>query len=343
MVKNMKIKHFFILTFLLLLSSFFASAQTPLVKNGKAKGRIICSPQNTVNDEAASLLRQFVERISGASLPIVHQANPRKGDIVIGESTTRAGEDGFALESDGGVLRIKSGGDRGSIYGVVELLERYLGVTYYAKDVYTLTPSADITLPHIDMADTPAFRFRQTFSYGNDDPVYRRWMRLESHDELFAADMWVHTFNQLLPAEVYGKAHPEYYSMINGRRQPGNHSQWCLTNPEVFELACQKIDSIFRAHPDKHMISVSQNDGNGTYCQCPACKKVEEEEGAVSGNYIRFLNRLAQRFPDKEFSTLAYLFTMDPPHLTKPLPNVNIMLCDIDCKREVPLLSLIHI
>ena len=337
MVKNMKIKHFFILTFLLLLSSFFASAQTPLVKNGKAKGRIICSPQNTVNDEAASLLRQFVERISGASLPIVHQANPRKGDIVIGESTTRAGEDGFALESDGGVLRIKSGGDRGSIYGVVELLERYLGVTYYAKDVYTLTPSADITLPHIDMADTPAFRFRQTFSYGNDDPVYRRWMRLESHDELFAADMWVHTFNQLLPAEVYGKAHPEYYSMINGRRQPGNHSQWCLTNPEVFELTCQKIDSIFRAHPDKHMISVSQNDGNGTYCQCPACKKVEEEEGAVSGNYIRFLNRLAQRFPDKEFSTLAYLFTMDPPHLTKPLPNVNIMLCDIDCKREVPL------
>ena len=141
----MKIKHFFILTFLLLLSSFFASAQTPLVKNGKAKGRIICSPQNTVNDEAASLLRQFVERISGASLPIVHLANPRKGDIVIGESTTRAGEDGFALESDGGVLRIKSGGDRGSIYGVVELLERYLGVTYYAKDVYTLTLQPNVS------------------------------------------------------------------------------------------------------------------------------------------------------------------------------------------------------
>ena len=83
----MKIKHFFILTFLLLLSSFFASAQTPLVKNGKAKGRIICSPQNTVNDEAASLLRQFVERISGASMPIVHQANPRKGKTVISTRT----------------------------------------------------------------------------------------------------------------------------------------------------------------------------------------------------------------------------------------------------------------
>jgi len=144
-------------------------------------------------------------------------------------------------------------------------------------DTYTLTPAATITLPAIDLSETPAFRFRQTFSYGNDDPVYRRFMRLEAHDELFAADMWVHTFNQILPADVYGKAHPEYYSMINGRRQPGTHSQWCLTNNDVFELACQKIDSIFRANPGRRIISVSQNDGNGTYCQCPECKRVEEE------------------------------------------------------------------
>lgn len=59
--------------------------------------------------------------------------------------------------------------------------------------------------------------------------------------------------------------------------------------------------------------------------------------GRLSGNYIRFLNKLAARFPDKEFSTLAYLFTMQPPKHVRPLPNVNIMLCDIDCNREVPL------
>ena len=52
---------------------------------------------------------------------------------------------------------------------------------------------------------------------------------------------------------------------------------------------------------------------------------------------MRFLNKLAERFPDKQFSTLAYLFTMHPPKHVKPLPNVNIMLCDIDTKREVPL------
>ena len=68
-----------------------------------------------------------------------------------------------------------------------------------------------------------------------------------------------------------------------------------------------------------------------------ACRAVDEYEGSPSGNLIRFLNKLAQRFPDKEFSTLAYLYSMHPPKHTRPLPNVNIMLCDIDCKREVPL------
>ena len=333
----MKNKKLVTLVTILLTALTAATAQTTIVKNGKAKSRIVCASQDTICQEAASLLRLFVERISGAQMPVVTSSQPRRGDIVIGETTTRAGEDGFSLETDGGMLHIKSGGDRGSIYGVTTLLERFMGVSYYAKNVYTLTPSPTIVLPAINLAETPAFRFRQTFSYGNDDPAYKRFMHLESHDELFAADMWVHTFNQILPADVYGKAHPEYYSMINGRRQPGTHSQWCLTNDEVFNLACQKIDSIFRANPGRRMLSVSQNDGNGTYCQCPECKKVEEEEGAVSGNYVRFLNKLARRFPDKEFSTLAYLFTMNPPRKTKPLPNVNIMLCDIDCKREVPL------
>lgn len=333
----MKTKAIIMAATLGLLSFSLTNAQTILVKNGKAKCRIVLNGQDAINEEAAQMLNLFTERISGAKLPIVKDAAARKGDIVIGDKTNRAGEDGFSLESDGTTLRIKSGGGCGSIYGVATLLERYMGVSYYAKEIYALTPTKDIVIPALNICETPAFRFRQTYSYGNEDPIYKRFMRLESHEELFASDMWVHTFNQILPADVYGKAHPEYYSMINGKRQPGTHSQWCLTNPEVFELACQKIDSIFRANPDRRMISVSQNDGNGTYCQCPECKKVEEEEGAVSGNYIRFLNKLAQRFPDKEFSTLAYLFTMNPPHKTKPLPNVNIMLCDIDCKREVPL------
>lgn len=312
-------------------------AQVCLVSKGKAQARIVLAQESDVNRKAAQLLQRFVRETSGGELPIVANGRRSKNCVVIGESTNEATDDGYVIDCSRGTLAIKTAGGKGAIYGVAALLEKQLGVDYLAKDFYTLTPSADVRIPQMHVAESPAFRFRQTFSYSNNDSTYRDWMRLQEHREMFAADMWVHTFDRLLPSSVYGKSHPEYYSFINGERRPGNHSQWCLTNPDIFEIVAHRIDSIFKANPNQNMISVSQNDGNDTYCQCPECRKVNEYEGSPAGCYVRFLNRLAERFPDKQFSTLAYLFTMHPPKHVKPLPNVNIMLCDIDTKREVPL------
>jgi hypothetical protein len=188
----------------------------------------------------------------------------------------------------------------------------------------------------IERIENPSFRYRQTQSYSLRDPIYKLWHRLEYPNEIFAENMWVHTFNRLLPASEYGASHPEYYAFVNGERRPGTASQWCLTNPEVFNIVALRIDSIFKANPGKQIISVSQNDSQ-THCACDECRAVDDYEGSPSGTIIRFLNKLAARFPDKEFSTLAYLYSVPPPKHTKPLPNVNIMLCDIDCYREVPL------
>ncbi len=313
------------------------SAQVCLVSKGKPQARIVLAQENDINRKAAQLLQRFVRETSGGELPIVANGRRSKNCVVIGESTNEATDDGYVIDCLRGTLAIKTAGGKGAIYGVAALLEKQLGVDYLAKDFYTLTPSADVRIPQMHVAESPAFRFRQTFSYSNNDSTYRDWMRLQEHCEMFAADMWVHTFDRLLPSSVYGKSHPEYYSFINGERRPGNHSQWCLTNPDIFEIVAHRIDSIFKANPNQNMISVSQNDGNDTYCQCPECRKVNEYEGSPAGCYVRFLNRLAECFPDKQFSTLAYLFTMHPPKHVKPLPNVNIMLCDIDTKREVPL------
>lgn len=50
-----------------------------------------------------------------------------------------------------------------------------------------------------------------------------------------------------------------------------------------------------------NIISISQNDSNFTYCRCEECEKVNQYEGAPSGNYIRFLNKLAERSPTRSF------------------------------------------
>lgn len=334
------LKYYCILSLALLVPMIELNAQIDLVKKGKPFSRIIVANNDSINREAAELLQNFVEKISGATLPILNTSKVKQGDVIIGMGETSGlSEDGFRLSTEGNMLKVSSGGDKGTIYGIVTLLEEYLGVDCFTSNVYVYQSRKDITIPEINRHENPTFRYRQTNSYAlREDPLYKLWFRLEEPNEVFADNLWVHTFGRLLPAAEYGRSHPEYYSYINGERRPGSASQLCLTNPEVFEIVANRIDSIFKANPGKKMISVSQNDGNKTNCQCPTCMALDEQEGGTpSGSLIHFINKLAARFPDKEFSTLAYLHTMHPPKHVKPLPNVNIMLCDIDCRREVPL------
>ncbi|MCM1501377.1 MAG: DUF4838 domain-containing protein [Bacteroidales bacterium] len=324
-------------------------AQVCPVHKGKAQGKIVLTTRESTDSTAAAVLQDFFRRISGASLQVIDGSTmkkaPAKGDILIGCGMSNSAfissevhEDGFRICTEDGFLRIIGGSGNGPVYGAITLLERYLGVDYWGENEYSVTKSGDICLPAMDIIENPAFRYRQSQFYGmKNDPTYKLWMRLEEPSEVFAGGYWVHTFDKLLPSSVYGKEHPEYYSFFNGKRHPGKASQWCLSNPEVLEIVTAKLDSIFKANPGKDIISISQNDGNFTNCQCDACKAIDEYEGALSGSVIHFLNKVAERFPDKEFSTLAYLYTMKPPRHVKPLPNVNIMLCDIDCDREVSL------
>jgi len=317
-----------------------------IVKDGKASARILADKKNHIDSRAAELLRDFIERISGAKIEILPaESKAQKGDILIGNfqlpvqgiAAENITEDGFALTTTDGYIRVVNGTGMGSVYGAVTLLEDYFDIHYFTENTYTLHQSKNMFMPaDIARIENPSFRYRQINAYSQNDPLYKLWHRLKSPDEVFIQNMWVHTFNRLMPASEYGAAHPEYYAFINGERRPGDASQWCLTNPEVFEIVAARVDSLFKANPDKKLISVSQNDSQ-THCFCDECKAVDEYEGSPSGTIIRFLNKLAERFPDKEFSTLAYLYSVPPPRHTRPLPNVNIMLCDIDCKREVPL------
>lgn len=326
------------------LCPFFSKGQIKIVKDGFPCARIIVDKQDSIDLKAALILQDFTERMSGAKLEILDKGSCLKsGDILIGPfqlpiegvDINQIKEDGFYLSSSGSYLHIVGNEGKGTIYGVISLLEDYFGIHYYAENSCTINKHRDMVVPSgIKRLDNPAFKYRQTSTYSLSDPLYKLWHRLESPSDIFAGGLWVHTFNRILPASEFGEKHPEYYSFINGMRRPGDASQWCLTNPDVFETVAHRIDSIFRKYPDKKTISISQNDSQN-HCFCDACQEIDNREGSPSGSIIYFLNKLAERFPDKEFSTLAYLYSVMPPKNIKPLPNVNIMLCDIDCYREV--------
>jgi hypothetical protein len=142
--------------------------------------------------------------------------------------------------------------------------------------------------------------------------------------------MWVHTFNELVPPQVYYESHPEYYSMVKGKRLP---TQLCLTNPTVLEITVQNLRKKIAQNPGAKYWSVSQND-NRDYCTCDNCKAIDEREGSPSGSIIYFANRVADQVPDKMISTLAYEYGRHAPKTLKPRDNVNIMLCSIEAYRH---------
>lgn len=311
-----------------------AAQPVRLVKNGSIKCNIVAERQSEEIAVAADILQRYLSESFGGAVKVGDRV--KKGSIVLSQDG-KLPEDAFSLRTEGGAIRI-SGNGKGVVYGACDFLEHEIGMDYWGGGEYDLPRHRTLEVEP-SRTEVPTFSHRQCNSYFmmQGDSLYRWWYRFEGQDELFVDNLWVHTCNALLPASRYGEEHPEYYAWYGGERHPGSASQWCLSNPEVLEIVIGRVDSLFRAHPERRMISISQNDGSDTYCRCPECQKIIDEEGSLSGPVIRFVNAVAERFPDREISTLAYLFTVEPPKVTKPRSNVSIMLCDIDCRRQTSL------
>ena len=67
---------------------------------------------------------------------------------------------------------------------------------------------------------------------------------------------FVHTFEPcILNPEEWFDEHPEYFSMVDGRRIK-ERTQLCLTNPDVLEIAIEKVKKALRENPESRLISI---------------------------------------------------------------------------------------
>ncbi|MCK9400451.1 MAG: DUF4838 domain-containing protein [Bacteroidales bacterium] len=295
--------------------------------------------------KAATELQKYLAKISGVTLQIIaDDQEPANHEIIIGKShrfdqfKVKAGfkefeGDGFLILTKKEQLFIIGGSPQGTLNGVYTFLEEYLGCRFYSPDVIFIPKLYRIALPAVKDRQVPMFTYREMYFPGRNDPEYLAWHKLHSHNS-GAWGMWVHTFDDLIPPETYFSAHPEYFSEINGIRTLSG--QICLTNPEVFNVLVENLRTKMEAQPGALYWSVSQND-NYLACQCNECRQAAEDLGGESALLLQFVNRVAALFPDKVISTLAYQYTRSAPGQVKPLPNVNIMLCSIECNRSLPI------
>lgn len=315
--------------------SHHPAGQICLVDNGKSYYQIIipnaASPEEL---RAAKFLQDHLERISGCKLPIAFSDDPPSENcILISKSDETATGDGFSITTQGSNLNITGGQNKGCIYGVSELLETYLGVRYFSPQYIVIPEVGEIILPPININDSSPNTYRNVHGSFSNDENYRDFHRLNVISDQFADGYYVHTFHKLIPWQQYFQSNPEYFAYMNGKRII---DQLCLTNEDVFRLVVEKLEQEMLLQPGKQVWSVSQDD-NFSYCQCERCSKIIDEEASVAGPIIHFVNRIAEEFPDKTISTLAYQYSRQAPIITRPRENVQVMLCTIELNRSQPI------
>jgi len=333
-----------------------------LAEGGRSAYRIVVAEDASASTRhGAEELQKFLQEISGARLPIVSDRQaPAPEEIVLGKSSrlehlkvqvdfAALGREGYVIRTVGQSVVIAGGSLRGNLYGVYGLLEDHLGCRWFAPGVSRIPKTERLVLGTIDDRKVPVLEYREPFTFDCFDGDWCARNRVNSSrgrlearhggKVLFGDGFFVHTFDTLVPPRKYFKDHPEYFSLVGGKRQDG-YAQVCSTNEEVIRLCTEGIRSAMKAQPDAFVFSVSQNDTD-MHCECDQCQAIARKEDSQGAPVFYLVNRVAEaiekEFPDKAVETLAYQWTRRPPRQWRPRPNVIVRLCSIECCFSHPL------
>lgn len=325
-----------------------------LFEHGSTKYHIAVGPAASESEKwAAGELQHWLAEVGGASFPIDTKRDPPEGSkaIFVGWNdhaqallgpdvqAPKDEDESFTYRSVGPTMVIWGGRQRGTMYGVMSFLERELGVRFYTPTVTVVPKKARFSFTYLNHSERPGVRVRNDFYYEAFEPVWAARNRVNGAMSYRVQPgglecYWaVHTFYPLMPPEEFFQAHPEYYSLVDGKRT-ADRAQLCLTNPDVLRIITERIRQKMRDLPEYLIYDVSQNDWSNP-CECPGCQTVVDREGSQSGPIIQFVNQVADNvkaeFPDKFIGTLAYSYTRKPPKTLRPRDNVVVRFCSIEC------------
>lgn len=332
------------------------ASSVSIVHNGRSKYQIVIPDKcSSAVRHAAAELQGHLLKIAGVRLPVVPEKTAGDGpsfllgpcrrnvDAGLTAQAALLREDGVLIKTIGENIALLGQNERGNLYSVYVLLEKYLGVRFLAGDCTVIPKRSELELPEIDYSYSSPFMYRETLYFDSFPKDIAARQRLNGPfskcDSTVGGKIdffpYVHSFHLLIPEKKYFKDHPEYFGLQGGKRVAGEiNAQLCLTNPEVLKLAREQVLKWMDEHPGVPVIDVSQNDGAGP-CECANCMAVVKEEGSQHGPILRFVNAIADAAASKKpgiwIETLSYAYSLTPPAVTKPRPNVMIRLCHAGC------------
>jgi hypothetical protein len=137
----------------------------------------------------------------------------------------------------------------------------------------------------------------------------------------------------MFPPKDYFEKHPDFYSMVNGRRV-AEGGQLNFGNPEVVTRAAKLVAESFQSQPDVWInYSLTANDWGG-FDESPetiALGKTASEQSLAFANNV--VTEARKTVPDAKVMFLAYWYTSKAPESNiKAAPGVAVMLVNNTCK-----------
>lgn len=280
--------------------------------------------------------------MSGAQCPVVREGeltDPNGNLVLIGPSEFTAAvgvqtptgypdNERIIVRRQGNRL-ILLGNDDGAYTGTqfaVTMLFEKLGCGWYAPDElwHVIPKMPTIRVGYLDIDHRPGFISRYNNVLRQCPELGRRWYLGGERRSIG------HGFPSLVSREEYFETHPEWFALLDGKRNPFvEWWQYCYSNDALAQTIADKICEKFEQDPDLIQHTVAINDGwyHG-WCECEKCRAI----GNPSDTAIYFSNKLAKligkRFPNHKLTFLSYFPTYFPPtKAVDPAPNVEVMFC----------------
>lgn len=294
-----------------------------IIEAGKSD-YVIVEPEEATAIEhyAATELQSFLYQATGVTLDLVKDVS-YQGDkcFSVGETTLKATgldvepstlkEDGFVVDSVDKSVYICGMNGRGTLYGVYDFLEKYIGIRFLTDEVTHIPNFSTLPLKELSIVEEPAIPTRLFFaeSESGDSVKYSafaarcRYMRFNGSSDIYGGDSkWCNeidtTHNSVVtyvPWDTYYESHPEWFCYpqvwdlcyTNGVTESGELDESMEESALKTAIASLK-EYVKNSKPNEEYFMFGHGDTHN-HCECDNCVKAINKY-KFSGVVLRFAN-----------------------------------------------------
>ena len=322
-----------------LIAATHAAPEITLARDGRALHPVVVGPAASERTQAAAgTLAGMLARITGGDF-VVKEGDGTSG-IAVGVPgdfpkspfadrwnvvAPRQREDYLLRTHPGGVYLVGAT-DLAVEHAVWDFLYRLGYRQFFPGKRWEVVPSIAEPMIALDCEESPDYYARRIwYGYGtwdyNAEP-YADWCA-KNRATLGIQLSTGHAYGGIIRGclETF-EGHPEYYALVDGKRDVRGQAKLCIGNPELRKTVVEYALARFEKDPEMDGISMDPSDG-GRWCECERCAAL----GSVTDRALTLANEVVAavnaKYPGKLVGMYAYNYHSPPPSI-KPHPQVVV-------------------